>query len=63
MVKPKVTLNKLYQFEIGVQEGRRLERKEIIEQIIKLFKKDSIYTGAVIEFEIRNRTSLGEQHD
>jgi hypothetical protein len=35
-------------------------RKEIIEQIIKLFKKDSIYTGAVIEFEIRNRASLGE---
>jgi hypothetical protein len=29
-------------------------RKEVIEQVIKLFKKDSIYTGAVIEFEIKN---------
>jgi hypothetical protein len=34
--------------------GRGYSKQEVINKIINLFKKDSIYTGAVIEFEIKN---------
>jgi hypothetical protein len=36
-------------------------RKEALEQAINLFKKDSIYTGAVIEFEIRSNLGAEEE--
>jgi hypothetical protein len=35
MAKLKVTLDKIYQFETGIQEGRRLERLRIRQIIIK----------------------------
>ena len=45
----------------GYQEGYKKGKTETIENIINLFKKDSIYTGAVIEFEIRSNLGAEEE--
>jgi hypothetical protein len=37
-------------------------KKEIIKEIINLFKKDSIYSGEVIEFEIKQLMSRQNKH-
>ena len=36
-------------------------RQEAIKEIIALFKKDSIYSGAVIEFEIKNNLNSNQE--
>ena len=38
--------------------GRGYSKSELINKIISLFKKDSIYTGAVIEFAIKNNLDV-----
>ena len=43
------------------KELNKLSRKEMMEEVIRLFTKDSIYTGAVIEFEIRSNLGAEEE--
>ena len=42
-------------FLAGIELGRREGKSEERKRIIKLFKEDSIYTGAVIKYEINSK--------
>ena len=53
--------NECYNKQVRTSEWYKQGFKEALEQAINLFKKDSMYTGAVIEFGIRNNLGAEKQ--
>ena len=44
-----------------MMEKVREDEKSQIKEILKIFKDDSIYTGRIVKFEIKNRLGVGKK--
>jgi hypothetical protein len=55
-------------YETGIAEGKQQEQARVIKLINSIFKDDSIYSGRVVKFEIKNNLQelkskiIGKRH-